>query len=277
MTATISDVDFAYVADLVHRESAIVLESSKGYLVESRLTPLAKRHGMRGVSELVAQLRSGPQNGLHTEVVEAMTTNETSFFRDINPFAAMERMVIPELVKARAASRSMAIWSAACSSGQEPYSLAMLIRHQFPHLSGWNVRIVASDISAEMLGRAAAGRYTQLEVNRGLPVPLLVKYFRRDGAAWQITDEIRQMIEFRAMNLVQSWGAMPPLDVVFLRNVLIYFDVETKRRILARVRQVLRPDGYLFLGAAETTINIDDAFVRVPHGSAVCYQLRAAQ
>ncbi len=271
MTA-LSTVDFDYVAELVRRESAIVLESTKSYLVESRLAPLARRHGLPGVPELVATLRANRLAGLRTEVVEAMTTNETSFFRDVNPFMALERAVIPDLIAKRAASRQLRMWSAACSSGQEPYSLALLIRQQFPALIGWDLRILASDPSAEMLGRAAAGRFSQLEVNRGLPAPLLVRYFTRDGSSWQISDEIRQMIEFRALNLVQRWSTLPPLDVVFMRNVLIYFDMETKREILAQVRRVLQPDGYLFLGAAETTLNIDDAFERVSIGPAVCYQ-----
>jgi chemotaxis protein methyltransferase CheR len=272
--AVLQQRDFEYVADLVRTEAAIVVEASKRYLVESRLAPVARRHGLDGVGALVARLRAQPRNGLHAEVVEAMTTNETSFFRDVNPFAAMEQEVLPELIRARGAQRQLSIWSAACSSGQEPYSLAMLIRHRFPQLSRWNVRIVASDLSAEMLGRAAAGRYSQMEVNRGLPAPLLVRYFRRDGQHWQIADEVRQMVEFRAMNLIQPWAPLPPLDVVFLRNVLIYFDVATKRQILAQVRRVLRPDGYLFLGAAETTLNVDDAFERVPIGPAVSYRLR---
>jgi chemotaxis protein methyltransferase CheR len=272
MTAILNGMDFAYVADLVRREAAIVLEDTKGYLVESRLAPVAKRHGLRDVGALVERLRGQPLNGLHAEVVEAMTTNETSFFRDVNPFMALEQHVIPELVRRRHAQRQLSFWSAACSSGQEPYSLALLLRQQFPNLTPWNVRIIATDISAEMLGRAASGRYSQLEVNRGVPASLLVRHFRRDGAYWQISDDIRQMIEFRAMNLVQAWGVLPPLDVVFLRNVLIYFDLETKRRILEKVRRVLKPDGYLFLGAAETTLNIDDSFQRVMVGPAVVYQ-----
>lgn len=270
----LSSTDFAYVRELVHRDSAIVVEASKAYLVESRLTPVARRHGFTSLAELVACLRQGGANGVRSEVVEAMTTNETSFFRDAAPFKALEHKIIPELLQRRAAERTLTLWSAACSSGQEPYSIALLLRERFPQLATWNVRIIASDLSAEMLGRAAAGRYSQLEVNRGLPASMLVRHFRRDGAEWQLADEVRQMVEFRALNLVTPWPFVPPVDVLFLRNVLIYFDLETKRAVLQRVRRILRPGGSLFLGGTETTMNIDPAFERVDLGHSTCYRVR---
>jgi chemotaxis protein methyltransferase CheR len=267
--------DLAYLRDLVRERSAIVLDESKDYLVESRLGPVVRRNGLGSLEELVVRLRQSRSGPLHDLVVDAMTTNETTFFRDVHPWTALEQTLIPGLIQARHASRAITFWCAACSSGQEPYSLAMMLRDRFPQIvQQWNVRIIATDLSAEMLGRAAAGRYTQLEVNRGLPAPTLVRHFRRDGAYWQISDEIRQMVEFRALNLCKPWSTMPLYDVVFLRNVLIYFDLQTKREVLERTRAVLRPDGYLLLGAAETTLNFDDRFDRVPIDRATVYRPR---
>ena len=263
MTATLAPGDLAFVSDLVRRQSANVLDATKGYLVEARLAPVARDHGFGSVTQLIASLRSTHHGPLHDLVVDSMTTNETSFFRDLRPFTVLERHVLPELVERRAAQRTLTIWSAACSSGQEPYSIAMLLRERFPHIAQtWNVRIIASDLSGAMLARAASGRFSQLEINRGLPAALLVKYFVRDGAEWQIRDDVRQMIEFRAVNLVKPWPYLPMADVVFVRNVLIYFDVPTKQHVLDQTLNILRPDGYLFLGAAETTLNLDDRFER---------------
>ncbi|HSK21904.1 MAG TPA: CheR family methyltransferase, partial [Egicoccus sp.] len=182
---------------------------------------------------------------------------------------------LPELIQNRAAQRTLTFWNAACSSGQEPYSLAMMLRDRFPQIvETWNVRIIATDLSAEMLGRSAAGRYTQLEVNRGLPAPLLIKHFKRDGQYWQINEQIREMVEFRAMNLVDHWPFIPQVDVLFMRNVLIYFDLPTKQEILTKLRGVLRPDGYLMLGTAETTLNVDERFERVAVDRATAYRPR---
>ncbi|HEY8340451.1 MAG TPA: protein-glutamate O-methyltransferase CheR [Egibacteraceae bacterium] len=271
--STLTAGDFEFVRALVHEHAAIVLEPSKTYLVESRLAPLVRAIGADSIGDLVARLRTGHDaQQLRRRVVDAMTTNETSWYRDLSPFEALETTILPQLIAARQETRALNIWSAACSSGQEPYSVAMLLRERFPQLAGWNVRIIATDISAEMLGRAAAGTYSQLEVNRGLPSAHLVKYFTRRGASWQIRDDIRAMVEFRAMNLAQPWGFLPPIDVLLLRNVLIYFDVATKREILRRAREVLRPDGYLLLGTAETTLSIDDAFTRVTVGRTTVYQ-----
>ncbi len=271
---TLAAAEFDYVRKLVHDQSAIVLEASKGYLVESRLTPLVRKAGCGSLSELVARLRTSKDKGLHREVVEAMTTNETSFFRDRHPFDALRDLVLPELITARAAEKRISIWSAASSTGQEAYSIAMLLKEDFPQLASWNLRILGTDLNEEVLAKARAGRYGQIEMNRGLAAPLLLKYFSRDGLNWMISGDLRRMVEFQQMNLATPWPVMPRIDVVFLRNVLIYFDAETKKRILANVRGILRPGGRLFLGGAETTINLDDAYERVQHDKATIYRLR---
>ncbi len=271
----LSQTDFEFVRALVLKRSAIVLENEKLYLADTRLQAVARREGIESVEALVARLRTAAAGPLAQKVVEAMTTNETSFFRDVQPFEMLKQVVVPELMKRRAAERRLRIWCAASSTGQEPYSLAMLLREHFPALGGWDLRIVASDLSTDVLEKAKQGRYSQLEVNRGLPASLLVKYFQRQGTEWQLKDDVRRLIEFRQLNLIEPWPALPPCDVVLIRNVLIYFDVETKRQILGKARRVLRPDGYLFLGGAETTINLDDSFQRVEFQRAGCYQLRS--
>ncbi len=273
-TATLSldAPSFAYVCKLVHEHSAIALESNKEYLVESRLTPIATRRGLGSIRELVAQLRDRPYSAAHAEVVEAMTTNETSFFRDLHPFEALKTEVLPDLIAARAARRSLSIWSAACSSGQEPATIAMLLLENFPQLRDWRVEILATDLSQEMLDRAQAGEYTQMEVNRGLPSQLLVKYFARQGLRWQLKPEVRRLLRFSKMNLARPWPAMPTMDVIFMRNVLIYFTPETKRSILANVRKQLAADGSLFLGGAETTLGIDATWRRMNHGKTSSYR-----
>lgn len=274
--ASLSSRDFAYVRDLVRLHSAIVLEPGKEWLVECRLLPMAYRLGAGSVGELVARLQALAFGQIHRKVIEAITTNETSFFRDHSPFQALRTTVIPELVRRRESDRRLHIWSAACSSGQEPYSIAMLLREDFPALSGWNIRLLATDISAEVLEKARDGFYTQMEVNRGLPATLLVKYFEKQGPRWRIHDSLRQAVEFREANLAAEWPCLPPMDVILLRNILIYFDVSTKKRILERVRRLLRRDGYLFLGSAETTINLDPAFEPVEIGKVVCYRVRGS-
>lgn len=272
---TVADVDF--VRQLVLQRASIVLDATKGYLVEARLLPVARDLGLASVAELVRRMRAAPTAALQSRVVEALTTNETSWFRDIQPFRTLEHHVVPDLLRARAASRTLTIWSAACSSGQEPYTIAMVLRDRFPELANWNVRILSTDISHEMLARTAAGRYSQAEVNRGLPAPLLVRWFDRDGPDWVAKPELRAMVDVRPLNLASPWGALPTADIVFLRNVLIYFSVPTKYDILERLRQHLRPDGALFLGAAESTLGIHDGYERVaPDGTASYYRLRGA-
>lgn len=274
MTMTASEFD--YIRRLVFEQSAIVLEEDKQYLAEARLLPLARRAGFDSIASMVAWLGAKKFDGLHRKVAEAMTTNETSFFRDFHPFEALRKSILPELMTKRVYSRELNFWSAACSSGQEPYSLAMLLQEYFPSLADWRVRIIATELSAEMLARAQQGRYTQLEVNRGLPASLLVKYFRQHGSDWQIREDLRSRVEFQIVNLAETWPLLPPMDVVLMRNVLIYFGVETKKKILSKVRQSLKPDGFLFLGGAETTFNLDDAFERVQFDRTICYRVRKA-
>ena len=271
---TLSVPEFNYVRRLVLEQSAIVLEEDKGYLVESRLLTLARREGFASLDLLVQKLQAEPVGGLHRQAVEAMTTNETSFFRDFNPFEALKKFIVPDLIGRRAAERALVFWCAACSSGQEPYSLAMLIRENFPQLASWRIGILATDLSTDVLARAREGRYSQLEVNRGLPASLLVEYFQKRGCDWFIRDDIRNMVDYRVLNLASAWPLLPPMDVIMIRNVLIYFGMEAKKEILAKVRRVLKPDGYFFLGAAETTFSIDDSFERVQFDRATCYRLR---
>jgi chemotaxis protein methyltransferase CheR len=273
-TASISDTDaFNFICSLVRDRSAIELEPNKAYLVDARLTPVARENGMSSIGELVAAVRRPGSQDLTRQVVEAMTTNETSFFRDLHPFDALKTHVLPELIAKRSNQRTITIWSCACSSGQEPYTIAMILREHFPMLNGWTVKLFGTDLSSQILSRAREGLFNQTEVNRGLPASLLVKYFQKDGLQWRIKDEIRKMVEFREANLAQPFSpSHPTSDIVFLRNVLIYFSPETKKGILKKVRQVLHPDGYLFLGGAETTMNLDASFERVPLGKAVCYR-----
>jgi chemotaxis protein methyltransferase CheR len=270
----LDSADFEFVSTLVRKRSAIVLEPEKNYLVESRLLPVVRREGLSSVADLVARLRAGSQNGLPDMVVEAMTTNETSFFRDLNPFEALRKVVLPELLQRRANTRSLNIWCGAASTGQEPYTIALILREHFPGFSDWRISIVATDLSSEVLTKARQGRYSQLEVNRGLPAALLIKYFDRQGTQWQVKEDVRRLVDFRQLNLIDpSWGLMA-IDIVFLRNVLIYFDVPTKKNVLQKIRQILRPDGYLFLGGAETTLNLDPGFDRISFERAGCYRLR---
>lgn len=273
--ATSLDSDsFGFVCNLVRTKSAIEIEPSKAYLVESRLAPIARERGLASLRELVAEMRRPGKQDLSRQVVEAMTTNETSFFRDIHPFEALKSQLLPELIARRSRERTLTIWSNACSSGQEPYTIAMILREHFPAIAGWNIRIIGSDLSSQILARARSGLFNQTEVNRGLPANLLVKYFQREGMQWRIKDEIRNMVEFSEVNLVETWpSSLPKMDIVFLRNVLIYFSPETKKTILGKVRNVLHTDGYLFLGGAETTMNLDTSFIRNQVGKAVCYVL----
>lgn len=267
--------EFAYVSDLVRRHSAIVLETGKEYLVEARLLPLARQAGIPTVSEYVNRAQLRPEPDTQDKIVDALTTNETSWFRDGEPFQAIADGVLPELIPARSANRVIRVWSAACSSGQEPYSLAMVLQESLP--AGWSYEILATDISQEMLRRAESGRFTQLEINRGLPAKMLVRHFERDGTHWLVSGGLRRNISFKRLNLAVPLPPLPQFDIVFLRNVLIYFNVETKRQVLDRVSAVMRPDGWLFLGSAETTIGIDDRFERVAAGRSSAYRLRGGK
>lgn len=271
--SAITPSDFSYIRDLVRRHAAISLEQDKSYLLELRLAPLARDAGFSSLSEFIGELRQQPAvSPMYRQVVEALTTHETFFFRDGHPFETLQNTVLPKLLTERA-PRTVNIWCAACSSGQEPYSIAMLLRENFPGSEQRRVRIIASDISQAIIERARIGMFSQIEISRGLSPELLSKYFDKQGQLWRIRPEIRRMVEFEASNLIGAWPKMPDLDVVFMRNVMIYFDIEVKKTLLSKVRQVLKPDGYLFLGSSETTLNLDAAFVPVMLGKTTCYQL----
>lgn len=252
---------FAFVADVVRRRSAIQLEAGKEYLVESRLLPLAREGGHAGVDAYVREVRAARRESDLAEIVEALTTNETSWFRDNTPFSALRTHIVPGLRAERTVLDGLRVWSAACSTGQEPYSIAMTLTDVLG--PGARFDITATDLSDQVLAQARSGRYSQLEVNRGLPAPMMVRWFQRNGHDWQIADELRRTITFTKHNLLDPAPA-GPFDIVFLRNVLIYFDLDTKRSILGRVHRALRPGGYLVLGAAETTIGVDGDWERVP-------------
>ncbi|MCB0325461.1 MAG: protein-glutamate O-methyltransferase CheR [Bdellovibrionales bacterium] len=273
--------EFSFVSELVRAEAAIVLEQGKEYLVTSRLGPLAKREGFETLGALIATLRQNQFGPLREKVVDAMTTNETSFFRDITPFEVLKKTVLPDLIEKRRAEKKLALWCAASSSGQEPYSVAMLIKENFPELATWSLSFIATDYSKEMLAQAKNGVYNQAAVNRGLPAKYLVRYFEKHGTDWQVKQEIRSMIQYRELNLVKPFTGIGRVDIVFIRNVLIYFEPEIKRQIFGKVHGVLKSDGYLFLGGAETPLNLDDRFVRAAAGGTVlgggCYSLKGEQ
>jgi chemotaxis protein methyltransferase CheR len=265
--------DLSLICDLVLRRSGIVLDASKEYLVEARLSMLAKKLAVDSIKMLVAQVRTRGNEIAERAIVAAMTTNETSFFRDLHPFETFKTKVMPAIIARRAKERKLAIWCAASSTGQEPYSLAILLKEHFPQLEAWDVTFVASDLSREVLQKARTGHYTQLEMNRGLPAALMVKYFKKMGLEWEVIPEVRKMIDFREINLLGAFPALPPLDVVFIRNVLIYFNQETKKEILGRIRRMIHPEGFLFLGAAETTLNLDENFQRLQADNSGCYRI----
>lgn len=252
--------DFEFLSSLLYKQSGLVLTPDKGYLLETRLQPVARSHGLSSIEQIVSTLRSRRDEKLVNSITDAMTTNESLFFRDRTPFDQFKTVVLPSLLQSRAAKKSIRIWSAACSSGQEPYSLSMVLDELASRLTGWRVEIIATDISTEMVARARSGIYSQFEVQRGLPVQLLVKYFQQDGDRWQLSEKIRRMVTFREFNLLQDPRSLGTFDIVFCRNVLIYFDQETKRKVLEGVSRQIAPDGYLYLGGAETVISITDKF-----------------
>jgi chemotaxis protein methyltransferase CheR len=252
-------LDYEYLQKILKERSGLVLSADKKYLLESRLMPLARKADVAGISELVQKMKAGSEPMI-ADVVEAMTTNETFFFRDKTPFEHFQNTVMPDLIKARAAKRSLRIWCAAGSTGQEPYSLAMIVRELGAALTGWRVEIVATDLSPEVLEKSRTGVYTQFEVQRGLPIQLLVKYFTQTGTTWQLNADVRAMVQFRQFNLLQDYAHLGKFDVIFCRNVLIYFDQATKTDIFGRLAKVSEADGYLFLGAAETVIGLTDRY-----------------
>jgi chemotaxis protein methyltransferase CheR len=270
----LNKTDFDYIRDLVRQRSAIVLGDDKSYLVEYRLQSLARHEGFDSLRTLLTQLGTHPHGLLPQKVVEALAINETSFFRDRYPFESLKTTLLPNLIRQRVQQKCLNIWAAACSTGQEAYSIAMILSEFRTSLAGWNVRLLASDISTAMLQRAEEGIYSAIDVSRGLPTAHLKRHFHRTTNGWQIRKELSRMVEFLRINLIEPWPPLPQMDIIFLRNVLIYFDVPTKKRILANVRRALRPDGYLFLGTAETTLNIDDAYERMQLDQVSCYRLR---
>ena len=270
-TATaISAVNYAYLQQVVYKDSGIVLEENKHYLLDSRLHQIVRREQMKSLDGLCTRLRSEPKPVLRKEVVEAMTTNETLFFRDAAPFEALRTTLLPKIQALRAQTKRLSFWSAASSSGQEAYSLAMMLVEL--GLRDWTVEILGTDLSQQMVERARTARYMQIEVNRGLPANYLVKYFHRDGLMWELKPEVRKMVKFQQFDLRQSMRSLGTFDFVFCRNVLIYFDVETKKKILEEIRKVMNPSGFLLLGSAETTVNLNDNFKRTAIGQAVYYE-----
>ncbi len=255
---------FAFLSKWLYERTGLVLGPDKLYLVESRLSPIARKFNLSGLDAIVVELRSGRTGDFMTEVSDAMMTNESFFYRDVKPFDQFRDAVLPKLVQARAATRKLRIWSAASSTGQEPYTLAMLLKEQEAKLAGWKIEIVATDISRDALERAKAGLYTQFEVQRGLPVQMLLKYFKQQGDRWLIAEPLREMVQYREFNLLSDPGALGQFDVVFCRNVLIYFDQVTKGAVLGRIARTMPADGYLYLGGAETVLGISDKFAPVP-------------
>ncbi|MTJ80957.1 MAG: protein-glutamate O-methyltransferase [Telmatospirillum sp.] len=251
--------DFDFLAKLLKERSGLVVTPDKGYLLESRLMPLARTRNLKGIEEIVAKLRARDE-GLARDVTEAMTTNESFFFRDQKPFDQFRDIVLPQMMAARSGKKSIRIWSAACSSGQEAYSLAMLLKEQANKLAGWHVEIVGTDLSIEMLEKAKAGLYSQFEVQRGLPIQMLVKYFKKKEESWQIDAALRGMVQFREWNLLKDLRGLGQFDIVFCRNVLIYFDQPTKAAVLDSIAKQMPEDGFLYLGGAETVLGISDRF-----------------
>jgi chemotaxis protein methyltransferase CheR len=260
----VTPLEFDYLRRLLKERSGLVLSQDKQYLVESRLMPVARRIGVDNLSTLVHNLKRQDAEPLIVDVVEAMMTNETFFFRDRIPFDHLRDTIVPALMQARAVQKRMRIWCAAASSGQEPYSLAMVLKDMSATLAGWRIDILATDLSAEVLEKAKAGLYSQFEVQRGLPIQLLIKHFTQVGDCWQLSPEIRSMVQFRPFNLLNDFGPLGTFDVVFCRNVLIYFDQDAKVVVLDRLARQIERDGYLVLGAAETVVGLTEQFKPYP-------------
>ena len=271
-SAGVSAADLATIGAYVESRSAILCPADKYYLFEARLRPVLRRHDLAGIGELASRLRINPPQALGDAVVEAMTTNETSWFRDVHPFEAIRTGVVPDLMAARAATRRLAVWSAACSTGQELYSLAMMLDLQFPELGTWDVKLHGTDLNLEVLAQARAGRYSALEVNRGLPATYLARYLERDGTAYVLAERIRRRATFEKLNFIGAWPVLPRFDLALCRNVLIYFDVDVRARIVRKIRDNLAPGGYLVLGSSETSIGDVDGFVRTVIGRTTVYK-----
>lgn len=275
MANTLTTNDFEFIRDLVRTRSAIVLEDNKGYLVEARLELLMRKLNITSLNDLIKSVRVNQNSQLADQVINAMTTNETSFFRDSHPFEMLKKEIIPNLIKEKQKEKTLKIWCGAASSGQEPYTIAMILKEHFAkELDGWSVSIIATDLSTDILSKAKSGVYSQLEVNRGLPAIFLVKYFEKKGLEWEIKPDVRNLIDFKIMNLIGNWIPMSNIDIVFLRNVLIYFDQDTKKNILNKISKIIQPDGYLFLGSAETLLNLNVPFERISKDASSYYSLQ---
>ena len=263
--------NYRYLQELVYSGSGIVLEEDKHYLLEARLSALARSRGLSSINDLCSLLRAttGDDAGARQQVVEAMTTNETYFFREPAQYEAVKKALLPDLRERRAATRRLSFWSAASSTGQEAYSLAMMLLEQ--GFEDWNSRIIGTDLNHEVIERARSGRYLQIEVNRGLPAPYLLKYFMRQGTGWQLSERVRDMVRYEAFDLRQKMAAHGPFDLVFLRNVLVYFDAATRRQILREIHGTLFRGGWLMLGSAEAHLGLDECFERVAIGSCTAY------
>jgi chemotaxis protein methyltransferase CheR len=264
----VTPLDYDYLRKCLKERSGLVLSADKQYLVESRLLPVARKAGLTNLGELVTVLKRGAEPALITAVVEAMMTNESFFFRDKTPFEHFRSTIMPGLLATRKTSRSIRIWCAAAACGQEPYSLAMCLKDIEAEIAGWRVEILATDLSGEVLEKARAGLYTQFEVQRGLPIQRLIRYFAQIGELWQIAPDIRAMVRYRQLNLLSDFTQLGVFDLIFCRNVLIYFDQDTKTDVLNRLSRVTAHDGYLVLGAAETVVGLTDRFKMLPdrHG-----------
>jgi len=251
---------FEYLRALLRQRSGLVISADKQYLVESRLLPVARRHALTGIAELVHKLHQSGSDEIVKEILEAMATKESFFFRDKIPFEHFRDTIMPGLIRARAARRRLRIWCAAASTGQEPYSLAMSLSEMGERLADWRIDIIATDLSQDALAKAQAGSYNQFEVQRGLPIALLLKYFRQRGDHWEIAPAVRSMVQFRQLNLLGDFDHLGLFDVVFCRNVLIYFDQPTKTAVLDRMARAMEGDGFLILGAAETVVGLTNSF-----------------
>ena len=268
---------FAYLRDLLRKRTGVVIDGTKEYLVVARLMPIVRQRKIPSLDTLIDRLRGGLDPSLERDVLSAMMTHETSFFRDKSPFETL-RQLLPDLLARRAAQRQLTLWSAACSTGQEPYSLAILLNEHFRDLLGsWRVRILATDFSESVLAQAREGLFSDLETARGLSPALLAKYFRPLQGKWSISQDCRRLVEFRCLNLNATWPMMPPCDVVFIRNVMIYFGVVTRSGLVERMRKVLRPDGLLFLGGAETLIGMDTGYDRLTGAGCSYYRPKPRQ
>jgi len=255
--------NFEFLRGFLKGRSGLVLTPDKVYLVETRLLPLARRHGLDGVDEIISKLRTSGGSDFAVEITEAMTTNESLFFRDGTPFTIFSEKILPELIKRRADTKKFRIWCAACSSGQEPYSLSMLISDRKKDITGWAPEIIATDISHDILERAKKGSFTQLETQRGLPIQRLIDHFVQDGEYWKLNKDIIDLVKFEYFNLLDSVDGLGRFDVVFCRNVLIYFDIETKKQVLDKISSVLAPDGVILLGGSESVFGISDSFAPI--------------